>query len=101
MDRFRPNLVLRGCGVAHAEDAWTSLRIGGARFRVTGPCPRCTVPDVAQSTGVRDTARAGPMATLKAYRSRPGEGVLFGIYVTPVLGDGGGRVRVGDEVEAM
>ena len=104
MDRFRPNLVLRGCGPAHAEDAWSRIRIGSAEFRVTGPCPRCGVPDVAQSTGVRDAAAVGPMATLKAYRARPGAGVLFGIYVTPILGGGGApgtRVRVGDEVEAV
>jgi uncharacterized protein len=99
MDRFRPNLVLRGCGVAHAEDTWTSLSIGGARFRVTGQCPRCGVPDVAQSTGVRDAAGAGPMSTLKSYRSRAGAGVLFGIYITPV--GSGGSVRVGDAVEAV
>lgn len=42
--------------------------------------------------------------SLKAYRARPGAGVLFGIYVTPILGGGGApgtRVRVGDEVEAV
>ena len=46
------------------------------------------------------------MASLKAYRTRAGKGVLFGIYVTPegVAAAGGGagvaRVRVGDLVES-
>ena len=97
IDRFRPNLVLRGCGAAHAEDGWRSVSIGDARFRVDGPCPRCTVPDVSQQTGKRDEpAASGPMHTLRGYRSRAAAGVLFGIYLTPLTI--GARVRVGDPV---
>ena len=98
MSRFRPNLVLSGCGRPHAEDAWTFVRIGAdADFTVNGPCPRCTVPDVGQQSGVRDTPGSGPMSTLKGYRSRAGAGVLFGIYLTPVKL--GARIRAGDMVE--
>lgn len=100
MARFRPNLVLRGCGKPHAEDMWIgrTLTIGaGANFRVTSACPRCGVPDVSQTSGVRDAAAKGPMGTLKSYRSRAGQGVLFGIYVAPV-GTPAARVRVGDTV---
>ena len=97
MKRFRPNLVVSGCPRAHAEDAWRSVRVGGATLRVTHPCPRCTVPDVAQQSGERDRAEAGPMRTLREYRSRPGAGVLFGVYLSPA--EVGATMRVGDEVQ--
>ena len=29
MDRFRPNLVLRGCAAPYAEDTWPAFRVGG------------------------------------------------------------------------
>ena len=97
MARFRPNIVLSGCGAPHAEDAWKALRVGAsAEFEVMGGCPRCTVPDVDQASGVRDAATAGPMVTLSGYRNRARAGVLFGIYVRPrAVGD---SVRVGDAV---
>ena len=98
MERFRPNLVLAGCGRAHAEDEWSFVKVGrSAEFRVVGPCPRCTVPDVGQGSGVRDMAGAGPMSTLRGYRARAGKGVLFGVYLAPL--NPGERVRVGDAVE--
>lgn len=95
MARFRPNLVVGGCGEAHAEDRWRSLALGEARFRVLGPCPRCTVPDVEQKSGRRDPAGDGPMAMLGEYRIRPGLGVVFGVYLEPL--NPGAIVRVGDK----
>ena len=97
MDRWRPNLVV-SCGAPHVEDAWRTVRVGAATLRVTGPCPRCTVPDVQQQTGIRDTAQLGPMKTLREYRSQ-GAGVLFGIYLTPVTP--GVTVRLGDPVQGL
>ena len=101
--------------VPHFEDDWSIITIGGdendgsngngnggdsgspARFRVLGPCPRCTVPDVQQESGKRDAAKTGPMATLGSYRAQKGRGVVFGIYVTPL--NPGTVVRVGDIVK--
>ena len=103
MSRFRPNIVLSGCGKPHAEDSWTRLTIGSsAEFRITGPCPRCTVPEVGQQSGVRDAPGSGPMSTLRGYRSRAGAGVIFGVYLTP-LNPAGARIRVGEQalVEAQ
>ena len=96
MDRFRPNFVVAGCGAAHAEDSWRSVQIGEALFRVSGPCPRCTVPDVRQDSGQRDPPSRGPMRSLSGYRARAASGVLFGIYMEPV--NPGARVHVGDTV---
>lgn len=84
MDRFRPNLVLRGCAPLE-EDSWCGLAIGGVTFGVDGPCPRCTMPDVNQDTGRPDAAAVGPMKSLRAYRSRAGAGVLFGAYLSPTV----------------
>ena len=73
MDRFRPNIVVAGCG-AHAEDRWRHVRIGGIDFRVAKPCARCAVVATDQQT-----ARRGPepLRTLADYRLRDGK-VMFG-----------------------
>lgn len=94
IDRFRPNLVVSGCAAPHAEDSWKRVTVGGASFSVDGPCPRCTVPDVQQSSGARDAAGRGPMHSLGYRRARGG--TLFGIYLTPATV--GALVRVGDAV---
>jgi MOSC domain-containing protein len=91
MDRFRPNLVVRGCG-PYAEDGWDEIRAGGAVFRVAEACPRCAITTVDQGSGERGKE---PLKTLATYR-KSGGGVLFGrnlIHSSP------GNLRVGDPVE--
>jgi uncharacterized protein YcbX len=91
MNRFRPNLVVRGCE-PYAEDGWSRVRIGALPFRVAEPCSRCAITMVDQETGARGKE---PLRTLATYR-RSGEGVLFGrnlIHGSP------GIVRIGDPVE--
>jgi len=90
MNRFRPNLVVRGCG-PYSEDGWGELRIGTATFRVAEACPRCAVTTVDQESGERGKE---PLRTLTTYRRLEG-GVLFGrnlIHTSP------GAVGVGDPV---
>lgn len=92
MNRFRPNLVVRGCG-PYAEDGWRELRIGAATFRVAEACPRCAITTVDQESGERGKE---PLRTLATYRKAGGE-VWFGrnlIHTSP------GVVSVGDPVEA-
>ncbi|GBF96329.1 hypothetical protein Rsub_09399 [Raphidocelis subcapitata] len=69
MDRFRPNIVLRGAGPAWSDDAWGGVRLGGAGVEVSlvKPCSRCTVPSVEQSTGV--VTGKEPGATMMKFRS--------------------------------
>eukprot|EP00966_Prymnesium_polylepis_P071677 1664607-Prymnesium_polylepis.2 len=94
IDRFRPNLVLSGC-LPYEEDSWCEVRIGSsAVLKLDGPCPRCTVPDVEQTSGRVDSPTEGPMRTLRSYRSRAGQGVLFGGYFSSTSG----TVSVGDAV---
>jgi uncharacterized protein YcbX len=99
IDRFRPNIVLRGCAPLE-EDTWCGLTIGGAAaVRISSPCPRCTVPDVDQLTGAADSPAAGPMTTLRGYRARAGRGVLFGAYASVLTP--GATIRVGAPVQVQ
>lgn len=88
MNRFRPNLVVSGCG-AFAEDQWTTLRIGNIPFRVAKPCSRCTIPTVDQATGERSPE---PLKTLATYRHWDGQ-IWFG---QNLIHNAMGTLRVGD-----
>jgi uncharacterized protein len=91
MNRFRPNLVVRGCG-PYAEDGWEEVRAGDAVFRVAEPCARCAITTVDQGSGERGKE---PLRTLATYRKAQGE-VWFG---RNLIHASLGTVRVGDPVE--
>lgn len=92
MNRFRPNLVIRG-SAPFAEDGWKRIRIGGLPMRVVKPCARCVVTTTDQATGRRDGDE--PLRTLATFR-RQGQKVMFG---QNVVHDATGPLRVGDAVE--
>jgi len=98
LDRFRPNMLVSGCA-PFEEDQWCALSIGSgveaAVLLVDGPCPRCTVPDVDQTTGKVDRTM-GPMSTLRSFRTRAG-GIMFGVYMAPTSTLG--TVAIGDQVQ--
>ena len=93
MDRFRPNIVVEGCG-AHAEDQWRHVRIGEVDFRVAKPCSRCVITTTNQQTG--ESGRE-PLRTLATYRLEDGE-ILFG---QNLVHGGRGEVGVGDDVVVL
>ena len=93
MVRFRPNLVIRGCG-PFAEDSWRRLRIGAASVRLVKPCTRCTIPGVDPATG---KAGEEPLRTLARYR-RKEEGILFGMNAVV---DGVGELSKGVGIELL
>lgn len=68
MDRFRPNLVVRGAG-PFAEDRWRRFRVGDIVLRVAGPCARCVITTTDQQTAVRGVE---PLRTLATYRRDAG-----------------------------
>jgi uncharacterized protein YcbX len=74
MNRFRPNVVVRGSGAPYAEDGWAELRIRDVRFDVVKACARCAITTTDQATAERGHE---PLATLARYRQVP-RGVLFG-----------------------
>jgi uncharacterized protein YcbX len=94
MQRFRPNLVVRGCA-PYAEDHWRRIRIGGVGFRLVKPCSRCIIPSIDPATGERDGSE--PLATLSRYR-QTGNKVYFG---QNLIHDGPGRLAVGDRVVVL
>ena len=74
MNRFRPNVVLRGSGQAFAEDCWSRIRIGDVECSLVTACARCVTTTTNQLTAER---RAEPLVTLAGCRRVP-RGVLFG-----------------------
>jgi len=93
MNRFRPNLVVRGCP-PYGEDGWRRFRIGRILFHVVSPCSRCTTTTVDQRTGERGRE---PLATLATYR-RVENQVMFG---QNLVHEGVGGLAVGDEVTVL
>jgi uncharacterized protein len=87
MNRFRPNLVVRGDS-PYVEDALTAFRMGEIDFRVVKPCDRCMVTTTDQETTERGVE---PLRTLATYRKVGGE-VMFG---QNVIHFGTGRLSVG------
>ena len=100
MARFRPNIVI-GSSVAHAEDAWTRVRIGSVEFEAVKPCTRCVFTTIDPATLTRN-ADGEPLRTLATYRRAPPgapvTGVTFGMNLIP---RGTGTIRPGDSVVAL
>ena len=93
MNRFRPNLVVRGLAVADAETGWTTFQIAGQVFRAVRGCGRCIVTTIDQATALKNPATE-PLRTLATYRQE-GRKILFGQNGTGPLSR---RVHVGDAV---
>jgi uncharacterized protein YcbX len=66
MNRFRPNVVLRGLA-PWMEDYEFTLHCGQSVLRACKPCDRCKVPTVDQRSGVPDKAEE-PTKTLRTFR---------------------------------
>ncbi|MEU8796921.1 MOSC N-terminal beta barrel domain-containing protein [Spirillospora sp. NPDC048819] len=97
MNRFRPNIVLRGLG-PYGEDAVTRLRGGGADIEFVRPCGRCVIINTDQDTARRAPA---PLRALAGYRTERFNGVreiMFGRLGIPRAP---GVLRVNDEVSAV
>lgn len=94
MDRFRPNIVIRGCG-AFAEDRWKIIAINGITIRCVARCARCSVPTVDPQRGV--LAGPEPIATLSGYREINGS-IMFGVHA---IADMAGTVSVGHAVNVL
>ena len=97
MSRFRPNLVVSGCG-PYEEDAWRRLRIGRITFRVAGPCGRCVITTTDQQTGARGPE---PLRTLAGYRRDPADPSTVNFGQNLIHEVKSGVLRVGDPVEPL
>lgn len=93
MNRFRPNLVVRG-SERFAEDTWNQIRIGDVNLAIVKPCARCLVTTIDKETLEKSRE---PLKTLASYR-RHALGAIFGQNVIPL---NSGRLRLGMNVEAV
>jgi len=93
MNRFRPNLVVRGCE-AYAEDTWNKIKIGDVELAVVKPCPRCVVTTIDKETLEQGKE---PLKILSKYRKHE-LGAIFGQNVIPI---NGGSLRLGMNVEVL
>ena len=91
MDRFRPNVVVRGAA-PFAEDGWKRFWINGVEFNGVKPCARCVMTTTDQATAER--APHEPLRTLATFRKQGG-GVMFG---SNVVHRGGGSIALGNRL---
>ena len=95
VERFRPNVVVAGAR-PHEEDRWHRFAAGEMTFSGVKLCARCVVTTQDQRSGARDPD-GEPLRTLAKYR-RIEDKAYFGLNA---VHHGPGRLRVGDEVEAL
>jgi MOSC domain-containing protein len=103
MDRFRPNIVIDGPGLApYAEDAWTQLQIGAMTAYVVKACDRCAIPDTDQRTAVVGKEVRRALRTRKGANAHDASntGVFFAQNLNHVHTPGL-TIRVGDEVHVL
>jgi molybdenum cofactor sulfurtransferase len=94
IERFRPNLVIKGDTIPYEEDLYENLQIGDLKFNVTGKCNRCTMICV-DSKSLKQTNE--PLRTLLTYRRDSGR-ILFGILLNT---DTFGIIQVGNEMRIL
>jgi uncharacterized protein YcbX len=94
MNRFRPNIVVRGAE-PYAEDTWKSVRINGVLFDLVKDCARCAITTTDQATARRGKE---PLRTLALYRQGPKGSPLFGQNATH---RSLGTIRLNDIVEVI
>ncbi|KAI0370101.1 hypothetical protein BV20DRAFT_944722 [Pilatotrama ljubarskyi] len=118
IERFRPNIVLKGSGVPFAEDMWRKIRIHPASdstsdsaspveqdedartFTLVSKCTRCLLPNVDTTTGTRDAA-VPYKVLLKFRRNKDPARMTKPCFGCNAVVGGEGVVRVGDRIEVL
>ena len=97
MDRFRPNIVLRGLE-AFAEHSMPAVRSDNYGFRFCHPCERCVITTIDQETAEKNPDWQ-PFNTLKEINPVPGKkpAPAFGQNATLLSGEQA-TVAVGDRL---
>lgn len=89
--RYRSNIVVRGTRAWEELDWRGRLRIGEVELEAIRPIGRCLATHAHPETGVRDL-NVMPALVKRIGQPEP----LLGVLLLPL--DGGGEIRVGDEV---
>lgn len=95
MERFRPNIVIGGCGEPFVEETWRVVRIGPVLCYGMKRCGRCQAITIDQGSGERRGIE--PLTALARYR-KFGKDVCFGMNLNHLEL---GTIRVGDPVEVL
>lgn len=100
MNRFRPNIVLRGLE-PFAEHELAGLSAANFQLRLRTPCERCVVTTIDQETAEKDPG-GQPFKTLQDINPVPGKpkAPAFGQYATIIQG-GSRTIKVGDYFEPI
>jgi uncharacterized protein YcbX len=93
MNRFRPNIVVKGCE-PFAEDAWKRIKIGEVEMALVKPCARCVVTTIDKDTLAKSKE---PLKTLNKFRKHE-LGAIFGMNVIPL---NEGRLKLGMGVQII
>jgi uncharacterized protein YcbX len=93
MNRFRPNLVVRGCE-PFAEDGWKTVKINDIVFHVVKPCSRCVITCTDQETS---KVSPEPLRTLSTYRNVMNK-IMFG---QNMIAEETGTIKIGDYLEVV
>lgn len=98
MNRFRPNIIVKGLqviinedGVLFEEQDLKRFEIGTVEFENVKPCARCPITTINQQTGERGEF---PLNVLAKVAKTP-SGVIFGINVNHL---NTGTIRIGDRL---
>ena len=103
--RFRPGFVFDN-NQEHVEDGWDGrlLRVGDVTLRVRTPVPRCSIPGLDPTHGVRDLDVMKGLIRYRpkqAYPGQPPESAVTPGVATYAEVVEPGIVRVGDPVELV
>ncbi len=103
MNRFRPNIVVDGEGLAaYDEDRWTQVRIGALMAFVVKASDRCVTTDVDQQTAVTGKEVRRALRTRKGVNAydETNTGVFFAQNLNHVYTPGV-TISVGDSVAVV
>lgn len=93
MNRFRPNIVVKGCD-AFAEDNWKRIAINGIEFEIVKSCSRCAIPTINPETAERQPE---VMKVLVKHRKQ-GNKVYLG---QNLIHRGQGLINAGDDIQLL
>ncbi len=103
MNRFRPNIVVDGEGLApYDEDYWREVRIGALSAFIVKACDRCVIPDVDQQTAAVGKAVRRALVTRRGVNAHDesNKGVFFAQNLNHVFTPGV-TIALGDSVEVV
>lgn len=96
--RFRPNIVIAGDVLPHAEDGWRRLQIGEVELAVVKPCSRCVIPSIDPDTADKNSHI---LTVMRGYRTGPDGKTYFGQNVVVTKRPDNARLALGQAVRVL